>query len=183
MCKHCRDAGVKCDRSIVRFRNGLALPKESDIAFPGQQNWPQVYGRGMQILQLLAILQTLTHPTVRFHDETPEITSLYVDGPEGSDFQHIHHSVNNVAPVTEEHLPSLDDSFVRQHQAAQILSQLPHGAIVESDSPSSLSAYSNSPRARHDAESFHRFTERQAILIRNFVENMALWVRLCRHGT
>lgn len=183
VCKHCGDAGVKCDRSIVRFRNGLALSKEPDLAFPGQQNWPQVYGRGMQILQLLGIVETITEVAVRFHDETPEITSLYVDRPEESDSQHTHHSVNNEASVTGENLTSLNDSLAQQHHAARILSQLPCGAIVESHSPSSLSAYSNSsPRTRYNSEPFHRFTEREGILIRNFVENMALWVRLCRSG-
>ncbi|KAH1560820.1 hypothetical protein KXX62_002186 [Aspergillus fumigatus] len=62
-CENCRNAGEICERFLnIRFRNGLDCVKDQDVTFPEKAGWP-----------------SLTGP-VRFHDETREIESLYVEG-------------------------------------------------------------------------------------------------------
>lgn len=45
-CGHCLRTGVDCVRSNVRFRNGLSLPEEPELAFPDQDSWPRLQGQG-----------------------------------------------------------------------------------------------------------------------------------------
>ncbi|KAJ5319777.1 hypothetical protein N7508_000060 [Penicillium antarcticum] len=82
---------------------------------------------------------------LRFHDETTEIASLY----------------SGVQQST-------------QRFAANALTPVP-ARVAESHSPS-ISSFS-SPRSiqSRSSNTLHLLTEREAVLMRNFVENMALW--------
>ncbi|KAJ5505153.1 hypothetical protein N7463_008027 [Penicillium fimorum] len=115
---------------------------------------------------------------VRFHDETPEIASLY------STVQHGQPAFTNdvgcrltVGLREDFGIPS--GQLVQQPYAANgtnedPLAQFP--ASTESLSPSVLSL--SSPRSielRTCSNHSQPLSEREAILLRNFVENMALW--------
>ncbi|KAJ5822403.1 hypothetical protein N7447_004743 [Penicillium robsamsonii] len=146
-CEHCQQAGVDCDRTNVRFRNGLSLPKEAEIAFSDQRFWPQLRGK------------------VRFHDETPEIASLY------STPQHGQPAFTNKigCKVTVGLREELANGTTKD-----ALAQFP--VSTESLSPSVLSL--SSPRSIESKTSSNPsqpLSEREAILLRNFIENMALW--------
>ena len=44
-CAPCKDAGTKCVRGAnVRFRNGLDLAEDHDVAFPESRTWPRLTG-------------------------------------------------------------------------------------------------------------------------------------------
>ncbi|KAJ5914930.1 hypothetical protein N7504_003813 [Penicillium tannophilum] len=154
VCQHCRSAGIQCDRTTIRFRSGLALPKNQDDAFPNHQAWPRLHGK------------------VRFHDETPEIVNLYLSSRE-DDHDHWVHNAEK-SPSSEARnirTPGLSPRTQQQH-INHISPQTPHDPIDVS--PSSVSFYSK-PTTRTSSNPFEPFTEREAILVRNFVENMALW--------
>ncbi|KAJ5598810.1 hypothetical protein N7537_008894 [Penicillium hordei] len=157
-CEHCQQAGVGCDRTNIRFRNGLSLAKEAELAFSGGC-WPQLRGK------------------VRFHDETPEIASLYSTIQDSqSDF--INDSSYRLAVGLREEPNSPTGLLVQQPYAADgvdeanALVQFP-ASITETVSPSL-----SSPRSIQSTKSskpLQPLNEREAILLRNFVENMALW--------
>ncbi|KAJ5784293.1 uncharacterized protein N7503_009505 [Penicillium pulvis] len=154
ICQHCRSAGVQCDRTIIRFRSGLALSKNQDDAFPDHQAWPRLHGK------------------VRFHDETPEIVNLYLSSREDDHDHWIQNTEKSPSPEERNtRTPGLSPSTQQQH-INHISPQRPHDPIDVS--PSSVSFYSTST-TRTSSKPFQPFTEREAILVRNFVENMALW--------
>lgn len=178
VCKQCRDAGVHCDRSTVRFRNGLTLPKEPEIAFPAQRSWSRVHGKGLPSLPTSRVATRLSDDTVRFHDETPEIANLYLDKAGDGIMQHSHPTSSSTVN-TRDNSATYGDFLPQQHHAGPSLPRLPHESPVNNVSPSSAPTSSTgSPRSLHSYKTSHAFTEREAILIRNFVENMALWVSL-----
>ncbi|OJJ86222.1 Zn(II)2Cys6 transcription factor domain-containing protein [Aspergillus glaucus CBS 516.65] len=44
-CAPCKDSGTKCVRGVnVRFRNGLDLGEDHDVAFPESRIWPRLTG-------------------------------------------------------------------------------------------------------------------------------------------
>jgi len=44
-CAPCKDAGTNCVRKVnVRFRNGLDLGEDHDVAFPENRAWPRLTG-------------------------------------------------------------------------------------------------------------------------------------------
>ncbi|KAJ5172029.1 hypothetical protein N7492_004622 [Penicillium capsulatum] len=100
---------------------------------------------------------------VRFHDETPEIANLYLGGLE-----------EDAAPKTS------CLQVVEEPPAPQNDHPLPlptQEPTADNPSPSSLSFYSLSSTTPLPAPKPIpcTFTEREAILIRNFVDHMALW--------
>ncbi|KAJ5112745.1 hypothetical protein N7532_000790 [Penicillium argentinense] len=157
VCRHCRDAGVECNRTSVRFREGLTLSQEPGIAFPGQESWPKLQGR------------------VRFHDETPEITSLYVEAPENPAPQFCNFDYFDAEDEQTHAISATSETDAQQHRIHSPLPECSPGLIAE-HSPATLSVHTaTSSRSRSSYNPIHRFTEREAILLRNFVENMALW--------
>ncbi|KAJ5113160.1 hypothetical protein N7456_001694 [Penicillium angulare] len=154
-CRHCLSAGVECDRTAIRFRNGLSLPKNPDAAFPDQKDWPRIHGR------------------VRFHDETPEIVSLYLGSLEDANHHWTHEVERSASP--EQRTPSTQANLHTPQSAPNDgLSLSPHNPIDLS--PSGVSLHSAaSTRSRASSKPLQPFTERESILLRNFVENMALW--------
>lgn len=121
-----------------------------------------------------ASTQVLNDDAVRFHDETPEIASLYVDEA-GDGIQQSSQIINSSTQNPRDGSATFD--ILTQHHAASSLSRLPRGSPEENPSPSSIPTYSTeSARSKHNHKPSYAFSEREAILIRNFVENMALWV-------
>lgn len=115
----------------------------------------------------------------RFHDETPEVVSLYVGSSESENLQWAH-TIEPSPPPEEQRVPDASHATQPQEQHTQNtpLSQPPHDPTDVS--PSSVSFYSTtSPRSRSSSKPFQPFTVRESILVRNFVENMALWVCSC----
>ncbi|KAK4866111.1 hypothetical protein LT330_008851 [Penicillium expansum] len=157
-CEHCQQAGVDCDRSNVRFRNGLSLPKEAELAF-SESYWPQLRGK------------------VRFHDETPEIASLYSTIQDGQSAFTNDRSCSLQVGLREE-LDTPSGLLAQQPYAANgvdeanALAQFP-AYITENASPS-LSSPRSIQSIKYPRPS-QPLSEREAILLRNFVENMALW--------
>ena len=106
--------------------------------------------------------------SVRFHDETPEIANLYLG--------YSSTGKRNIYPP--------ESTLPRHNVGNTIPSQPAQDPIPDDPSPSSLSFYSfssTSPLSQNNIRPCI-FTEREAILIRNFVENMALWVTTISPG-
>jgi hypothetical protein len=112
---------------------------------------------------------------VRFHDETPEIASLYSAVPHKQSI--ITGNPEYRLALGEEERP--DDQNVQQSIqsfATAALTPVP-ARVAESHSPSISSLSSpRSIQSRSSSKPLHLLTEREAVLMRNFVENMALWV-------
>lgn len=112
--------------------------------------------------------------SVRFHDETPEIANLYL-GCLGDTSVHLNRVEQILRPETRNSHPPA--STPPRHNAGNTIpSQPAQDPIPDDPSPSSLSFYSFSSTSPLSQNNTCTFTEREAILIRNFVENMALWV-------
>lgn len=110
---------------------------------------------------------------VRFHDETPEIVNLYLSSLEDDHDHWIQNPENSPGPEEENtSTPELSPRNQQQH-VNHVSSQILHDHVDVS--PSSVSFYSTYT-SRTSSKPFQPFTEREAILVRNFVENMALWV-------
>ncbi|KAJ5645913.1 hypothetical protein N7490_002285 [Penicillium lividum] len=105
---------------------------------------------------------------VRFHDETPEILNLYLSSLDGEHDNCVHDIGNNQIPEGIVRTP--EPSHPQQH-FDHVSPSLPLDPL--DISPSSLSLCSTS--TSRSSNPFQPFTEREAVLMRNFVENMALW--------
>ncbi|OQE34660.1 hypothetical protein PENCOP_c016G07614 [Penicillium coprophilum] len=160
-CEHCQQAGVDCDRTNVRFRSGLLLSKEAEIAFSDESCWPQLRGK------------------VRFHDETPEIASLYStirnDQPAHTN------DGDCIFSVGQREEPYIPKSLLAQkpHAAngadeADALTRFPP-STTGNVSPSAPLSFSPRSISRTSFKPSQLLSGREAILLRNFVENMALW--------
>lgn len=160
-CGNCQQAGVDCDRSNIRFRNGLSLPEEPELAFPDQASWPHVHGRGM-LSDFLFPGSSNVVVAVRFHNETAEIASLYSTEDQPTFLE----SIVFEAPEV------IGDSLYTNASSALY----PLTSAVASHSSSVSSWSSPSTQSRASSKVRHPLSEREAILMRNFVENMALWV-------
>ncbi|KAJ5501086.1 hypothetical protein N7527_012207 [Penicillium freii] len=157
-CEHCQQAGVDCDRTNVRFRNGLSLPKEAELAF-SESCWPQLRGK------------------VRFHDETPEIASLY-STIQDNQSAFTNDSNCRLAVGLREELDSPSGLPVQQpypcngvdetNALVQFQASTTENVSLSFSSPSSIQSINSS-------KPLQPLSEREAILLRNFVENMALW--------
>ncbi|KAJ6086270.1 hypothetical protein N7486_010551 [Penicillium sp. IBT 16267x] len=109
---------------------------------------------------------------VRFHDETPEIINLYLSSLEDGHDRWIQNTEKSPTPEERNiHTPEFSPHTQQQH-INHVSSHVSHDPIDVS--PSSVSLYST-PTSRTSSKPFQPFTEREAILVRNFVENMALW--------
>lgn len=111
---------------------------------------------------------------VRFHDESPEIVNLYLSSLD-DDYEHwIQIREKNLEPEkTDIRTPGLSPRTQQQQHINHSSPQRAHDPIDLS--PSNISLHSTST-SRTSSKPFQPFTEREAILVRNFVENMALWV-------
>ncbi|CAI7574149.1 unnamed protein product [Penicillium palitans] len=157
-CEHCQQAGVDCDRTNVRFRNGLSLPKEAELAF-SEGCWPQLRGK------------------VRFHDETPEIASQYSTIQDSQSVFTNNFSCRLAVGLEEEFDSSSGPPGQQPYPGngvdeANALVQFP-ASTTESVSPSVSSP--RSIQSINSSKPLQPLSEREAILLRNFVENMALW--------
>lgn len=121
---------------------------------------------------------------MRFHDETPEIASQYSTLQDGqSTFTNDPNCLLQVGLREELDSPSgllAEQPYtVSGPDEGNALAQFPAFA-AENLSPSILSLSSpRSIQSRTSSSPLQPLSEREAILLRNFVENMALWVRVC----
>ncbi|KAI2933774.1 transcriptional regulator family: Fungal Specific TF [Aspergillus niger] len=168
-CSHCRRAGVDCERGInVRFRNGLEILGNDDTLFPEKHLWPYLMG------------------PLRFVDETVIIKRLYEVVESEHDGSTEQSRGVNDAPVTpigtgqyqalEQYTPPLTgDNHPLQtlyhNGRSSELGLLMGNAFQHSDRNPGREVQTDSlvqePR--------FSFNEREATLMRNYVENMALW--------
>ncbi|KAB8076425.1 hypothetical protein BDV29DRAFT_170229 [Aspergillus leporis] len=176
-CNHCKQARVNCDRSFnVRFRDVLDLDNNYDIVFPERDIWPRPIG------------------PFQFHDETISIKELYC--VEGSDTFYPQHDVS-ACLYNSSHSPTggsylnpnrhgfsvLEPTSVTQSSISSLiplLSASQNSALHLNQENDHISSLSSSPaRNWHGDKSTSAqdtsFSEREAILMRNFVDNMALW--------
>lgn len=122
---------------------------------------------------------------MRFHDETPEIASLYSTIQDGQSAFTNDRSCSLQVGLREE-LDTPSGLLAQQPYAANgvdeanALAQFP-AYITENASPS-LSSPRSIQSIKYPRPS-QPLSEREAILLRNFVENMALWVRYSRQPT
>ncbi|KAK6837143.1 hypothetical protein RU639_001045 [Aspergillus parasiticus] len=176
VCYHCKQAGIGCDRSFnVRFREGLDLNNDHDIVFPERGIWPHPIG------------------PLQFHDETIAIKELYcVDNSEAS-FQpngtlDSLYDSNFAASVglypSPDQLVSVSGSG--SGPRSSISPSIPHlytsqtpGIPLYHGSERGPSLPSSPNRNLHENRSTDAqnasFSEREAALIRNYADNMALW--------
>ncbi|KAE8145939.1 hypothetical protein BDV25DRAFT_144193 [Aspergillus avenaceus] len=179
-CDHCKQAGVDCDRSFnVRFRSGLDLAGNSDKVFPERAIWPQPPG------------------PLRFHDETTAIKELYyIVTPEASFCQQdtpTHLYCPREEPITRPYPDSELEAFGLEHFL--ITHHSPNSSLDPPSTGASDPRTLDSPSGQiHDdkytldlsvpgklyssllTESQSTpLSKREAILMRNFVDNMALW--------
>ncbi|KAI5468136.1 hypothetical protein BGZ63DRAFT_460005 [Mariannaea sp. PMI_226] len=173
-CLSCQKANIECIRSLqVRFRNGLD-GADRENAFPQSQTW-------------VALERNL-----EYHDETRKLSQLYEGVAEEivdpgasppqppSERRWISHETRTTSPSPQETLaPSLE-------QLPSPPTGSPYSGTHEITSPPLLGArpgsqgsslsYSThqgfSPSSSHPVVPF---TKREAVLMRNFVENMASW--------
>lgn len=122
---------------------------------------------------------------MRFHDETPEIASLY-STIQDSQSAFTNDSSYRLAVELREEL-DIPSGLPEQQlypgngvDEANALVQFP-ASTTESVSPSFSSP--RSIQSINSSKPLQPLSEREAILLRNFVENMALWVRDARRHT
>ncbi|KAF9887002.1 hypothetical protein FE257_010618 [Aspergillus nanangensis] len=172
-CIACKQAEVDCDRSFnVRFRQGLDLDHNIAHAFPGLELWLKPTG-----------------PFI-IYDETPAIQGLYHVG--------ISQSICERDNVLEDihaglRVGEIDDSLVTLEHAIpttpvgaapdNLDEQATHFQISDlTPEPNIHYSPNNNPSTGASSEGHFLpakqvtpFSEREATLMRNFVENMALW--------
>lgn len=183
-CSKCKDAGIECVRSVnVRFRNGLDLAEDQNIAFPESESWPRLMGSSMCAC-CRNVLTLAEWCLVHFHDETLETQRHYTvvdsrtiwEQENGSSFSHI----DTMPEIETSQSPKLND-FLTQTQKDTEIPQIhdayfPSSGVLHKPNEPLFSSYSEkaSSLPSHSVS----FNNREAMLMRNFIENMALWVRV-----
>ncbi|KAF4247765.1 hypothetical protein CNMCM8980_006988 [Aspergillus fumigatiaffinis] len=167
-------AGEKCERFLnVRFRDGLDFVKDQDVTFPEKGPWP-----------------SLTGP-ITFYDETREIESLYVESNLSPSSQESSNDSNCILPGSDvhreprSHIFSEGDAPLTQQRSTppnRPTCGLNIGSpITETRSPDAectAELRRNSASLSGFASSQTHYTSlsaREAVLFRNFVDNMASW--------
>ncbi|KAF7118415.1 hypothetical protein CNMCM5793_007932 [Aspergillus hiratsukae] len=179
-CDNCRTAGEECERFLnIRFRNGLDFVKDQDATFPEKAAWP-----------------SLTGP-IRFYDETLEVERLYVESNPSPTSQESHdtqysdgshcgpagwdvHRQRRYQVLPEEDAPVAQQSSTPVNRLPYAplnigTSIAPHGSPdVECTTELRRTSTSLSDLARSQPH-YTLLSAREAVLFRNFVDNMALW--------
>lgn len=122
---------------------------------------------------------------MRFHDETPEIASQYSTIQDSQSVFTNNFSCRLAVGLGEEFdspsgPPGQQPYPGNGVDEANALVQFP-ASTTESVSPSFSSP--RSIQSINSSKPLQPLSEREAILLRNFVENMALWVRYARRHT
>ncbi|GFF24094.1 hypothetical protein IFM58399_00533 [Aspergillus lentulus] len=178
-CDNCRTAGEDCERFLnIRFRNGLDFVKDQDVTFPEKGPWP-----------------SLTGP-IRFYDETPETESLYITSNSSPSSQVRHdtgysdgsHCGLPGSDVREQRpyqtLPEKDTPVTQQiftpasrptYAASNIGSPVAHLGYPDAECTTELRRDSTSLTDFARSQTHTSLSAREAVLFRNFVDNMALW--------
>ncbi|KAE8368599.1 hypothetical protein BDV27DRAFT_141818 [Aspergillus caelatus] len=205
ICYHCKQAGIDCDRSFnVRFREGLGLNNDHDIVFPERGIWPhpigplQFHDETTAIKELYCVdsSDTSFHPNGSLDSlydssfkapaglyPSPDQFELPVSEPPSG-------PRSSTSPSTP-HLYSEDlllnilslDALIWRISTNRVFGNgtasqtqgipLYHGNDRGPSFPSSPNRNMHESRSA-DAQNTS-FSEREAALIRNYVDNMALW--------
>ncbi|GFF43892.1 hypothetical protein IFM51744_05631 [Aspergillus udagawae] len=176
-CDNCRYAGEACERFLnIRFRNGLDFVKDQDVTFLEKAAWP-----------------SLTGP-IRFYDETREIESLYVESNPSPPSQ----ASQGIGYLNGTHCsPAVSDAHCRGFQifldeeasvtqqsstpanrltyALNIESPITHHGSPEAECTTELRRNSASLSGFASSQRHSSLSAREAVLFRNFVDNMAMW--------
>lgn len=199
-CAHCQRAGIGCNRGCnVRFRRGLLLPTDTATAFPGQDLWPCVVGPGKSFSSWAQKILFSRSLIVEFRDETEAIQQLYEvvpspqlldedcrfggsrGHPSSSPFIDDPSSSHPACPTHSGHRSvgvsagqsSHDSGPVGARARGPVRTIIGHPGDLSTDSPPS----SQQSKTHHPC-----FSAREATLMRNFIENMALWVSAANYA-
>ncbi|KAE8371572.1 hypothetical protein BDV26DRAFT_286681 [Aspergillus bertholletiae] len=198
-------AGIDCDRSFnVRFREGLGLNNDHDIVFPERGIWPHPIGPLQFLDETIAIkkLYCIENPDTpfRFHDALDSLYDSRLGAPIGpySSPDQLELSVSESASRPRSSIsPSVPrlysedpllvtlslDAFGWRIAANRLLgngaaSQTPEIPLCHRNDrePGLFSSLDRTPyRDKSTNVQDLSFSEREAALIRNYVDNMALW--------
>ncbi|CAI7654550.1 unnamed protein product [Penicillium glandicola] len=135
------------------------------------------YPKRLSLHSRRAVGPNCVEKVVRFHDETPEIASLYSTIQDGQPaFTNDPNCRVTVEPREELNSPS--GLLAQRPYAANEADQADAWAQFPTSTIENASSSLSSPistRSRTSSKSLEPLSEREAILLRNFVENMALW--------
>lgn len=187
-CRECRRAGMECIRtSAIRFKHHLGHEAGDGRDFPSRQVW------------------TLPKTALRYHDETPRLVGMYDAYGPGYENDailptpHVENGPRNGIGLTQ---ASHEDSgsLTRQTQPDPIqtfpiggntLTNSPSSHVLASAADTSAQEWVNHRPQSHDSpwtqsvgsdqvqspglQSAPPLSETEAMLLRNFSDNMALW--------
>jgi hypothetical protein len=167
-CRECRIVGLECVRtSAIRFKYHLGSGSSEGQKFPSHQVW------------------TLPKTALRYHDETPELIDMY-DGSDtalGSSGMvggepRSNTSAKNIPTANEQHEVATNRNPMHLSEVLMDNFRSPQ----DSTAPGASSQNYDSPWAQSVDSQLVRNTEpvialsaNEALLLRNYTENMALW--------
>jgi hypothetical protein len=163
-CRECRTLGLECVRtSAIRFKHHHGGGSSEGLEFPSRQVW------------------TLPKTALRYHDETPELIDMY----HGNDLSYRpsglpageprpNTSAKRVQTANEQHgAATIPSSEVLMNNFRSPQNSTALGADSQNyESPWAQSVDSQFVR---NAEPVIALSATEALLLRNYTENMALW--------
>jgi hypothetical protein len=167
-CRECRILGLECVRtSAIRFKHHLGGGSSEGQAFPSRQVW------------------TLPKTALRYHDETPELIDMY-DGNESSYRPSVlpggelrsNTSAKRVQTASDQHNVATNMSPNLSSEALMNNFRSPQNSTAlgaESQNYESPWAQSVDSQFVRNAEPVIALSATEALLLRNYTENMALW--------
>ncbi|PCG90802.1 Protein of unknown function DUF3468 [Penicillium occitanis (nom. inval.)] len=159
-CRSCRQLQIECVRKAkIRFRYLITPDVNCDVSFPERKIWPKITG------------------LLDFHDETLAIASEYdsdkAHTPWDWELRPLHHDTINRDPGMDEEA-LMDQREFGQHSAALSTPQERH-LFSERDSNKYLTNNPCYSPLTVIESTWSILTDREALLMRNFIEHMALW--------
>ena len=175
-CHHCRDIGIECVRSLlIRFKHGA---NQKSMRFAPEQIW------------------ALPTTTLRYFDETPELVDFYHGNVTRSQAAEEHILPREVHDSTIDSSPSSLPRPTPRLRSQDVGLCTPRSAPGSHTIPIPPRAFCDTPsvtrsRDNHSPwtcqsldsndvitphpEVVQPLTEAEALLLRNFIDNMALW--------
>jgi hypothetical protein len=167
-CRECRILGLECVRtSAIRFKHHHGGGSSEGQEFPSRQVW------------------TLPKTALRYHDETPELIDMY-DGNESSYRPSIlpgteprpNTSAKRVQTADEQHHGATSMTTIHSSEVLMDNFRSPQNSTaLGADSQNYESPWAQSVDSQfvRNAEPVIALSATEALLLRNYTENMALW--------
>ena len=167
-CRECRILGLECVRtSAIRFKHHHGGGSSEGQEFPSRQVW------------------TLPKTALRYHDETPELIDMY-DGNESSYRPSIlpgteprpNTSAKRVQTADEQHRGATSMTTIHSSELLMDNFRSPQNSTaLGADSQNYESPWAQSVDSQfvRNAEPVIALSATEALLLRNYTENMALW--------